>query len=125
MTDSRPPMPAVPPQPATTPASVTARKPRTRLLIGTAITVAAASAITGLVVWLSQPSYNEIVKNCVAALKDRPEGDKSKPAACDDVKDDDYNAIYLSTVLDDLGWTDDDGNFDKNKMLEDTLNDMP
>lgn len=95
------------------------------IAILTAAAVAVAGAITGLVVWLSQPSYDEIADNCVAALKERTEGDKGKPDACDGLKEDDYDALVLSHVLGDLGWTDDEGNFDKNKMLEDTLNDMP
>jgi hypothetical protein len=98
---------------------------RRTITILAAVAVAAAGAITGLIVWLSQPSYDEIADNCVAALKDRAEGDKGKPAACDGLKEDDYDALVLSHVLGDLGWTDDEGRFDKNKMLEDTLDDTP
>lgn len=97
---------------------------RTRALIA-ASAVAVAGGITGTVIWLSQPSYDEIADNCVAALKERAEGDKEKPEACDGLTKDDYDALALAHVLDDLGWTDDEGNFDKNKMLEDTLDDMP
>jgi hypothetical protein len=52
-------------------------------------------------------------------------GKKSKPDACEDVKKDDYGALVVSNAINDLGWTDDEGNFDKNKMLEDGLNDRP
>lgn len=64
-------------------------------------------------------SYDEIVTDCATALKERPEGDKSKPDACKDVKEDDYIDLLVSQNINDLGWTDDEGNFDKNKMLED------
>ncbi|MCX4615913.1 hypothetical protein ACFWAN_00500 [Streptomyces mirabilis] len=37
---------------------------------------------------------------------------KGKPSACSDVKKDDYDALVLSSVIDALGWTDKDGNFD-------------
>ncbi|MFE6629826.1 MULTISPECIES: hypothetical protein [Streptomyces] len=94
---------------------------RRTIAVRAAAAVAVAGAVAGLVIWLSQPSYDEIADNCVAALKDRVEGDKGKPAACDGLKEDDYNALVLSHVLGDLGWTDDDGRFDENKMLEDTL----
>ena len=69
-------------------------------------------------------SYGDVVKDCVAALKERPEGEKAKPDACEDVKQDDYDALLMNQVLGDLGWTDEDGKFDKNKMLEDTLEDQ-
>lgn len=94
---------------------------RKTLLISAAV-LAVAGIITGLVLWLSQPSYDEIVKGCQKALaKQYAEDGKGKPAACNDVKDDDYNALVLHAAMGDLGWLDDDGNFDKNKMLEDSL----
>ncbi|WP_069173487.1 hypothetical protein [Streptomyces griseus] len=81
-----------------------------------------AGAVTGLVIWLSQPSYDDIADNCVAALKERADGDKAKPKACDGLTDDDYDALLMSHIMGDLGWLDDEGRFDKNRMLEDTLN---
>jgi hypothetical protein len=95
------------------------------IAIISATAVAVAGAITGLVVWLSQPSYDDIARACVKALKVRPEGDKAKPKACNGLKEDDYQTLLMAQVIDDLGWTDDEGNFDKNKMLDDTLNDTP
>lgn len=65
-------------------------------------------------------SYDEKVEDCVAALKERPEGDKAKPDACKGVKDDDYTALLMSQVLDDNGWTDEDGDPDMGKILEDS-----
>ncbi|MFE9976064.1 hypothetical protein ACFYRD_36465 [Streptomyces hirsutus] len=88
-----------------------------------AAAIAVAGLVTGLVIWLMQPSYDDIANDCVAALKERAEGDKAKPKACEGLKEDDYDALLMSHILGDLGWTDDEDRFDKNKMLEDTLND--
>lgn len=35
------------------------------------------------------------------------------------MKKGDYDALVLSSVIDGFGWTDKDGNFDENKMLDD------
>lgn len=87
-----------------------------------AAVVAVAAGITGLVIWLAQPSYDDIAENCVAALKERAEGDTAKPEVCEGLAEDDYDALLLSHIMGDLGWTDEEGRFDKNRMLEDTLN---
>ncbi|MGW0869932.1 hypothetical protein ACWD3Z_05500 [Streptomyces sp. NPDC002740] len=98
---------------------------RTTALIS-AGAVAVAGTITGLIIWLAQPSYDDIVKDCQKALAAQSEaGGKGKPDACDEVKDDDYTALVFSNTIGDLGWTDEDGNFDENKMIEDSLNDTP
>jgi hypothetical protein len=68
----------------------------------------------------SEKSYDDTVADCVQALKDRAEGSKDKPDACQDVKDDDYTALLMSQVLDDNGWTDENGEFDMGELLEDT-----
>jgi hypothetical protein len=36
------------------------------------------------------------------------------------VKKDDYDTLVFGSAIDGLGWTDKDGNFDVNKMLEST-----
>lgn len=68
----------------------------------------------------SDKSYNDIVKDCVTALKDQPSDDATKPDACKDVKDDDYTALVMSRVLDDNGWVDENGDVDMDKLLDDT-----
>ncbi|MCX4993836.1 hypothetical protein [Streptomyces longwoodensis] len=89
-------------------------------------TIVVAAGVTSLVIWLSKPSYDDVVKDCQKALVAQSKaGEKGKPGACKDVKDDDYTALVMSNAINDLGWTDEDGNFDENKMLEDTLNDTP
>jgi hypothetical protein len=92
---------------------------RTVAIISTAA-LAVAAGITGLVIWLTQPSYDDIVEGCAKALAAQAKTDKTgKPAACKDVKDDDYAALALSNALDGLGWTDENGDFDESKMLDD------
>ena len=114
MNHAPPPMPSQRPQPP--------KPKRTKGIIIGAATIAAAS-IGGIAFWLAQPSYDDIVKDCMRAVEERADGDKSKPAACDELKEKDYDAVILNHVIDDLGWTDDEGNFDKNKMIEDGLSD--
>ena len=36
------------------------------------------------------------------------------------MKEDDYTALLMSQVLDDNGWTDENGEFDMGELLEDT-----
>ncbi|MFD5419512.1 hypothetical protein ACFWJT_15985 [Streptomyces sp. NPDC127069] len=62
-------------------------------------------------------SYDDLVNQCHEAVVKRANDNKSKPAACSQIKQDDYDLIVMSTVIDGLGWTK-DGKFDKNKMLE-------
>ena len=110
MTNDVPPLPGHPPKPAA----------KRRLGLIVAAVTAAALAIGGSVYWLSRPSYNDIVKECHKALVAQSKaGGKGKPAACNDVKKDDYDVLVISSAIDGLGWTDKDGNFDENKMLED------
>jgi hypothetical protein len=85
--------------------------------IRTAITAAALLAGLTSVTGCGQ-SYEELTQDCLKALKARPEGDKSKPAECEGVKRKDYLTLVMSVAIDDLGWTDEDGKFDKNKMLD-------
>jgi len=78
-----------------------------------------ASCLLALAGCSSGPSYNETVKNCQNALAKQYKADgKGKPSECNEVKKDDYDALVLDAALGDLGWTDSDGNFDKNKMLD-------
>lgn len=90
-----------------------------------ASSVAVAGGITGAVIWLSQPSYDDIVRECATALDKRADDSDTVPDACEDVKDEDYDTLRMAETIDDLGWIDDEGNVDKNKMLEDALNGTP
>ncbi|MET7944268.1 hypothetical protein [Streptomyces sp. NPDC005302] len=92
---------------------------RTILIIATAVVVIAAGV--GFAIWRNDnPSYGTIAKNCTHALKARPDGDKTKPKDCEGLSEDDYQTLLMSHVLkDDLGWVDEDGNVDQQKMLDD------
>jgi hypothetical protein len=87
---------------------------RTTVLLAACLLAGAAAGCS------SEKSYDDTVKDCVTALKDRPDGDKAKPTACADVKDDDYTALLMSQVLDDNGWTDENGDVDMGEILEDS-----
>ncbi len=80
--------------------------------------LAATLLLAGAAVGCSK-SYDETVKDCTQALKDRADGDKKKPAACEDVKADDYDALLMSQVLQDGGWVDENGDV-TGKLLEDS-----
>ncbi|MDX2520575.1 MULTISPECIES: hypothetical protein [Streptomyces] len=84
----------------------------------TACLLAATLLLASAAVGCSKP-YEDTVADCAAALKDRPKDDGGKPDACEDVKEDDYSALLMSQTIDDLGWIDENGEVDKNKMLED------
>ena len=90
---------------------------RTALITSAAVAVAAVG--TGLGIWLSQPSYDDVLKDCSKALVAQAKaGGKGKPKACDGVKKDDYDTLSVAAAIDGLGWTDSDGNFDESKMLD-------
>jgi hypothetical protein len=92
------------------------RRPKLAIITAALIIVAGAA----VAVWLMiRPSYDDVVKGCQKALAAQYKaGGKGKPADCKDVKADDYDALVLNAAMDHLGWTDEDGNFDKNKMLD-------
>ncbi|WP_406342288.1 hypothetical protein [Streptomyces sp. NBC_00648] len=88
-----------------------ARRPRTALTLLRAATLAACGS--------DKPSLDQIAHNCAKAVEARTEGDKTRPAACNGLSDDDYTALLASKAMDDLGWLDDNGDFDPNRMLSD------
>jgi hypothetical protein len=85
----------------------------------TTVLLAACLLLAGAAAGCSQ-SYDDTVNDCITALKERAEGEKAKPDACKDVKEDDYTALLMSQVLDDNGWTDENGDVDMGKILEDS-----
>ncbi|MFE7780368.1 hypothetical protein [Streptomyces nigrescens] len=86
--------------------------------------VTAAALLVGLATLTGcGQSYEEKTEACLTALKARADGDKGKPAECEGIKRSDYVDLVMSVAMDDLGWTGDDGRFDKNRMLEDLTED--
>ena len=87
-----------------------------RRILAVLLTVTTVAA--GGVGCTSEPSYDDIVKACAKALKAQYEaGGEGKPDDCKSVKEDDYTALVASAAMDHLGWTDENGNFDEDKML--------
>lgn len=85
----------------------------------TTATIALVGSCLALAGCSSGPSYNETVKQCSAALEAQYKaGGKGKPADCKGVKPDDYDALLANAVMGHLGWTDSNGDFDENKMLD-------
>ena len=82
-------------------------------------TILLAACLLAVAGCSSGPSYEETVKKCTAALAAQYKADgKGKPSECDGVKKDDYDALVLDAAMGDLGWTDENGDFDENKMLD-------
>ena len=46
------------------------------------------------------------------------EGGKDRPEACAPLSEEDYTALLTAKAIDGLGWTGEDGQFDKLKMVE-------
>ncbi|WP_151898280.1 hypothetical protein [Streptomyces sp. C8S0] len=65
-------------------------------------------------------TQDEIAARCAPALKARPEGDTSKPKECEGLTTDNYDLLVVSSAVDELGWIDDNGNVDMDKLLQDT-----
>ncbi|MEU5596656.1 hypothetical protein [Streptomyces sp. NPDC020298] len=86
-------------------------------ILAAAFVIAAGAAVA---VWLMlRPSYDDVVKGCQKALAEQYKADeKGKPDACKDVHADDYDALVMQAAMDHLGWTDENGDFDENKMLD-------
>ncbi|MFE2046375.1 hypothetical protein ACFXAZ_36735 [Streptomyces sp. NPDC059477] len=84
-------------------------------------TLAALLALTVLTAGCSK-SQDEIAEDCQAALAtvDTTQLGDDRPAACDGLSDDDYNALRISAGLRDSGIVDDNGNVDVDELLEDS-----
>lgn len=82
---------------------------------GAALAIATAGLL--LLAGCSSESYNTKTDHCAAAIKDRPAGDKSKPKACDGIKQDDYDTLNVAAGLTKNGIVDSDGNVDLDKLL--------
>lgn len=75
-------------------------RPYHRALTALVLAAAAALGLAGCA------SYDDHVKDCMAAVKAREDGDTSKPEACKEVKEDDYTTIVMHQVLVDEGLDD-------------------
>jgi hypothetical protein len=63
--------------------------------------------------------YDTVAKDAFDKLEAKTkEGGKSRPKECESLSEDDYTALLTAKAIDGLGWTDEDGGFDKLKMAE-------
>jgi hypothetical protein len=63
--------------------------------------------------------YDSVAKDAFDAMEEKTEaGEKKRPEACEPLSEDDYNTLLIAETIDGLGWTDEDGQFDKLKMME-------
>jgi hypothetical protein len=63
--------------------------------------------------------YEGVAKDAFDTLdRKTKEGGKSRPKGCGPLSEDDYTALLTAKAIDGLGWTDEDGQFDKLKMVE-------
>lgn len=63
--------------------------------------------------------YETVAKKAFDAAGGKIEaGGEDRPEACESLSEDDYTTLLTAKVIDGLGWTDEDGKFDKLKMLE-------
>lgn len=83
-----------------------------------------AAALTGAAALLAltgcAKSYDEQVQDCYKAVVAQTDDQRGKPAACEPISEDDYAVIVGHVAMDELGWLDDDGNFDESKLIEST-----
>jgi hypothetical protein len=64
--------------------------------------------------------YEDVAKDAFDKVeKKAKEGGKDRPEACEPLPEDDYTTLVMATAIEGLGWTDEDGRFDKLKMVED------
>ncbi|MEU7400725.1 hypothetical protein [Streptomyces sp. NPDC044948] len=61
--------------------------------------------------------YQGLAKDAVDTTEKKISGE-GRPEACEPLSKDDYTALLTAKAIDGLGWTDEDGQFDKLKMAE-------
>jgi hypothetical protein len=69
-------------------------------------------------------SYEDKVEACGKAARTHdfeadPLDQGERLPECESLKEDDYDTIIIDVILKDQGWVDDEGNFNRDKLLED------
>lgn len=63
--------------------------------------------------------YETVANDAFETLEGQmQQGKSSRPEACDGLSEDDYTSLLTAKAIDGLGWTDEDGKFDKLKMAK-------
>lgn len=68
-----------------------------------ALSVAAALLVAGTTGYFWYFSQGQISERCMPALKDRAEGDRSRPGACDGLTEENYNLLILDLSIERSG----------------------
>jgi hypothetical protein len=80
---------------------------------------ARAGALDKTLADMVRSGYEGVAADAFDALdKKTKEGGKGRPEGCDPLSEDDYTALLTAKAIDGLGWTGEDGRFDKLKMVE-------
>lgn len=74
---------------------------RRRLIIAAAILAVLAGGFLTWHAWYY--SQDQIANRCAPALHARPDGDETRPAACDGLTDDNYSLLNVSDAFDRAG----------------------
>ncbi|MEU3743517.1 hypothetical protein AB0E78_41550 [Streptomyces sp. NPDC032198] len=72
---------------------------------------------------VAKDASDAVEKKAKEVERDAKEAGERRPEACEPLLKVDYTALLMARTIGGLGWTDGDGEFDKNKMLEDSLDD--
>jgi hypothetical protein len=63
--------------------------------------------------------YQSVARDASDTLeKKSEEGGESRPEACKSLSEDDYTVLLMAKAINGLGWTKEDGQFDKLKMVQ-------
>jgi hypothetical protein len=63
--------------------------------------------------------YETVAKDAHDTLERKTEeGGKDRPEACEPLSEDDYTVLLMAKSMNGLGWTNEDGEFDKLKMAK-------
>ncbi|MEI5099391.1 hypothetical protein RB200_13285 [Streptomyces sp. PmtG] len=88
---------------------------RSTVLIPTGV-LAVAGTLTGLALWLTQPSYADRVQDCAHALKSQhTRAPAEPPGACAGVKADDYAELVTEAEREGRGGVDEKGRFEEDE----------
>ncbi|MFP3986897.1 hypothetical protein U9R90_05220 [Streptomyces sp. E11-3] len=63
--------------------------------------------------------YESVAKDAFDTVEKKAKaGVESRPGACEVLSEDDYAVLLMAKAIGGLGWTDEDGQFDKLKMVD-------
>lgn len=86
--------------------------------------ILACAAVLVLATGCTGPSYDDRVIACQQALKEHdfdaaPLSEGERLPGCEELKEEDYDTLNLNAAMDRLGWLDENGKFDEDRLHED------